>query len=591
METKELLDNMRVPELKALAKSAGLPKTITGKGDLVNALNRFVTNNLPQCVQSLSATERQLLAEAAYNDGRVKPSVFAAKYGVRCPSPGYFDRQKDPSLIHLLIGRDRYLAEICVAEAIIEPLRSMLPKPAPPAVKTLDALPAEYEVDRGYARDDVRPVHVFDSQRIALAELRRVLTLVQAGKLTLQDKSRRPTSGAERLISASLAAPDFAVEAPDDVRNKTTLVAGPIRAHAWAVVVQQCGWCKASGSSLKLTNSGKKLVEAFDLQEYRNGIERLGADDAFDELNRIPHIRGQAGKGKRHLSHPSERRESVLASICDWPIGQWLTVEDAFGFVFATGNGFYTTSQPVSLYFFEQQYGYLTDPEDINRQYFRALVFETLATLGLVDVAYVYPHDLWPELSGHWGTDDLDFCSRYDGLLYARLNNLGAFCLGVTEHFEPPAAPRRNLFTVLANHDLAVGGGEPLTAADRSMLERCARQHGDRVWRLEAARILDYLEAGGLLGDLRGFLTENAANNIPAPVNIFLDDLEKRTHAVVGSQASLLIEFADGPTAATVAHDSQAGKHCYLAGERFVVVPEKNERAFRTALKKLGFVL
>lgn len=115
--------------------------------------------------------------------------------------------------------------------------------------------------------------------------------------------------------------------------------------------------------------------------------------------------------------------------------------------------------------------------------------------------------------------------------------------------------------------------------------------HGDRVWRLDAGRILDYLEEGGSLEDVRRFLAENAAGEIPAPVTVVLDDLAKRTRAVVGSQPALLIEFADGPTAATVANDSQAGKYCHLAGDRFVAVPEKNERAFRTALKKLGFVL
>ena len=271
METTELLNNMRAEALKALAKSAGLPRTITRKPELVTELNRFVMNRLPDCLQSLSAAERHLLAEAAHNHGRVKPKVFAAKYGVRCPSAGYFDHKKDTSLIHLLIGRDRYSGEVQIPDAI--------------------------------------------------------------------------------------------------------------------------------------------------------------------------------------------------------------------------------------------------------------------------------------------------------------------------------AAPRRNLFTVLANHDLAVGGQEPLTAADQSMLERCAAQHGDRVWRLELARILDYLEQGGSLDDIRRFLAENAANEVPASVNVFLDDLDTRTRAVVGSQPALLIELADGPTAATIAHDSQAGKYCYLAGDRFVAVPEKNERAFRTALKKLGFVL
>jgi hypothetical protein len=83
MDTTELWNNLRAEALKALAKSAGLPRTITRKPELMTELNRFVTNRLPVCQQSRSAAERHLLAEAAHNQGRVKPDVFSAKYGVR----------------------------------------------------------------------------------------------------------------------------------------------------------------------------------------------------------------------------------------------------------------------------------------------------------------------------------------------------------------------------------------------------------------------------------------------------------------------------------------------------------------------------
>ncbi len=175
METQEILDNMRADELKALAKTAGLPRTITRKPELVAELNRFVMNRLPECLQSLAASERHLLAEAAHNHGRVKPDVFVAKYGVRCPRPGYFHRKDDASLIYLLIARDRYTGEIRIPDAIVQPLQSLLQKPAAAAVSTLDAIPENLDADRGHGKPDVRTVHRFESERIALAELRRVL--------------------------------------------------------------------------------------------------------------------------------------------------------------------------------------------------------------------------------------------------------------------------------------------------------------------------------------------------------------------------------------------------------------------------------
>ena len=79
--------------------------------------------------------------------------------------------------------------------------------------------------------------------------------------------------------------------------------------------------------------------------------------------------------------------------------------------------------------FSEKHYGSLENSGaegSLERQYMRAFLFESMGTLGLVDVAYVRLHSLWPEFRGGWGTDDLPFCGRYDGLLYVRLNGRAA---------------------------------------------------------------------------------------------------------------------------------------------------------------------
>ena len=50
-----------------------------------------------------------------------------------------------------------------------------------------------------------------------------------------------------------------------------------------------------------------------------------------------------------------------------------------------------------------------------------------------------------------WGTDDLSYLSRYDGLMHMRLTNLGAYCLGLTETYSPPPAEARTVLTVRPN--------------------------------------------------------------------------------------------------------------------------------------------
>ena len=67
--------------------------------------------------------------------------------------------------------------------------------------------------------------------------------------------------------------------------------------------------------------------------------------------------------------------------------------------------------------------------------------------------------------------------------------------------------------------------------------------------------------------------------------------VELRLHYVLHRLLSLTGEFQDPAVATLVTHDSKAGKLCLLSGERHVAVAKTNERAFRTAVKKLGYVL
>ena len=591
MVTEDVITSLKADVLKSLAKQAGLPKSLTRKADLVKALGDYMNGNLDDFLNRLTDRERAFLTEAVHNQGWVVPQVFQARYNVPCPVPGRWLDPKRASLLHLVITGDDYRDGVCIPKTLAEALRPLVPAPPAVTVKVVDDIPAVFPPEP----DDhlhQRPVHVFRGEQSVFAELGRVLNLVQAGKVRIQSKSRRPTSGTERLLSGALAVSDFDVDPPLELRGTYTELAGPIRAHAWAVLVQQCGWCKPHGGKLMLTKQGKEMAQNQSPSAFRDGIERLISDDRFDEFNRINRIRGQTGKGKRGMTRPSERREAICDSMAQWPVNRWVSLDVAFRFVYASGNELTLTKAPWYLYLCEHRYGHLSDcSSELDRQYLRVCLFESLATLGLIDVAYSYPHWLWPEFGGSWGAEDEEFCGRYDGLLYASLNPLGAYCLRVTDTYDPPPAPQRNLFKVLPNRELAITGLEETSATDCSMLELFARRKSDHVWRLDSKRILDHVENGGSTDDLTEFLTKNSADKLPHTVEVYLKDLADKISAVTGAEEALLIEFKDDTTAALVAHDPRAGKLCQLAGDRHLVVRKKNERAFRTAAKKLGYVL
>ncbi len=590
-EVTVLLERINADVLNELARKLGLSKTVMRKADVIAELDGYVNENLNELVKSLSETERKLLAEAAYEDGSVDPVRFQAKYGVACPLPRRPEyRAKGISPLLLLFG-DEYGPQQ-MPRSLAKQLRTIMGKPVPASISVVESLPAVYvPPKRGWREMAERPIHVHEGEKIVFPELRSVLKLVQAGKLKVTDKGGRPTEDSVRLISAILVVPDFLVEPPPEETTKYTERSGAIRAHAWAVLVQQCGWAKAKGGRLSLTAQGQELLLSMGPSEFRAGVQRLLVDEEFDEFNRINHIRGQSGGGRRHLTSPGERRISICESIGEWPVNRWIEFDEAFRFLQASGRGFHVTEADYTLYFGELQYGMLGGQgSEINRQYLRVFLFESLATLGLIDIAYVYPHDLWPELRDSWGIDELSFCSRYDGLLYVRLNGLGAYCLGAAEAYEPAIPPGPRGMRVLPNREITLLDPH-LSPADRHVLAMFASEKSEHIWELDPARILSHVQSGGKVEEALQFLESNCCDPLPETVRVMFSDLASRATAVRIVEEALLLELADETTAALIAHDTQAGKHCWLAAGKYLAVPKRNLRAFRSAIKKLGFII
>lgn len=601
MNLNEHLMAQTVDTLKTLAARLGLKNPPLRKVELKRAVEAHLLGATAQWLGALEDNERLLLAELAHGEGAIAPQVFASKYDCAFPSLAIssytFDSKKGSPLWAMLIwdGQRYHLAN-----ELRSKLQSLLPPPVPRPPQGEDSLPETLQVDTGKwgrPREEERTIHTFSGEGSVLTELRRVLALAQAGKLRVAPKNGRPTAATERLIAQALAAPDLDLEVEEEEARKGRWYESPgaVRAHAWAVLAQQCGWCKASGERLAPTKLGARLLDAGPRPEdLRQGLEKLLQDNDFDEFNRINHIRGQGGKGARALSRPAERRRAIWASMRVWPEGKWLKFDEAFRLVFATGHGFKVSSDTWRLYISDAQYGslgydYVTD--DLERQYLRALLMETLATLGVAEIAYTYPHSLWPELSEAWGIDDMAYLGRYDGLLWTRLTGLGAYCLGLRPDYAPPEPAGRKLLRALPTLDLVAPDLGALTVAERTQLGRWAEPRSAGVWRLERGRILEQLEQGGTLEELRRFLDAHAEGELPPAAQTFLSDIERAAGALARCEEALLIEARDEHTALLIAHDARAGKLCRHAGGRWLAVPRRRERAFRAALRELGHIL
>ncbi len=605
MQQEELLDQYTVDTLKSLARQIGLSKPPTRKANLVQALVLASRGRDPSLLPKdgdgmastitlLPADLRNLLAEAAHNKS-VSPAMFESKYRTPCPNMFAYSIYRTESPLGVLFMYQAENRHIVLCDDLRAELRSLLPKPPQPVLAVTDSLPASLTVSEGGCgkkTSEQRTIQVYEGEQTTLPELSGVLSMAQTGKLKVTPKNLRPTTSAERLLGEILVQPDFQLESPEVEQRWKSDVCGPVRAHAWAVLVQQCGWCRPYGSTLTVTAAGRAMLARPTPAAFREGVLRFLRNDDFDELNRINNIRGQGGRGARDLTRPSLRRAAAWNSMQQWPAGSWAVLNDAFHFIFASGNVFITSSDTMTLYIQDPQYGYLGDAGDeLERQYIRSFFMESLATLGLIDVAFVYPHYIWPELGDAWGTDSLSFCSRYDGLLYVRLNRLGEYCLGRTNSWQAQEATHRDLLKILPNRDVVLSADRTkLSGPDRHLLDLFTSRKSDDVWHLDRDRILDHAETGGTVEDVRKFL-EQRSSAIPDNVRVWLDDVERALGTVLGATSAVLVEMADPAAAALIANDSQAGKHVLLAGPRHLAVPVRHRRALAATLRKHGFIL
>jgi hypothetical protein len=155
-------------------------------------------------------------------------------------------------------------------------------------------------------------------------------------------------------------------------------------------------------------------------------------------------------------------------------------VNEFFRCMQAKQHSFEVTRDPWTLYICESGYGSLSydgshNWEILQGRYTLCFLFEYAATLGIIDVAYIPPYGARPNYGDLWGTDDLEFLSRYDGLLYLGLNTLGAYCLGVSHNYKPSPVECRSVLKIMSNLELAALA--PLTAGDRLMLDVANCKH------------------------------------------------------------------------------------------------------------------
>jgi hypothetical protein len=593
----EAMNKQTVDQLKQLLLHLPTTERPTRKAELVALIQQYLQGQeLKALWKQLDPLQQAAIAEVVHSiDNQFEAVRFQAKYG-QLPDFGSRDRygtQKKYSKLGLFFYGYGYV----MPEELKQRLRDFVLPPIEVKLKSILEIPPTIEQNWQQFNQQVEeiPLEVGLRERSAPQELLAVLRLIEAGKVSVSDKTRLPSAATLKTITALLEGGDYY----SDIQKKDNPPAyqeiGSLRDFGWAMLVQAGGLAELSGKKLQLTKAGQKALITPSEKTLKSLWKKWLKTKILDEFRRINEIKGQTGKGQRSLTAAVGRRAAIALALSDCPVNQWVAVDEFFRYIKAGDYNFELTRNPWNLYICEAEYGSLGyegfhNWSMLQGRYVLCLLFEYAATLGMLDVAYISPVAARDDYRNNWGVDDLEFLSRYDGLMYFRLTSLGAYCLDLEVDYIPAPLEMRPVLQVLPNREI-VTLGDKLKPADILTLDLYADKVSDAVWRLDLPKLLKVAAEGRRVEELAEFLKARTSEPLPQTVEQFLADVQLRSRSLKEVGTARIIECTDSALAALIANDSRTKKYCFLAGERLLVVPVEAVNQFQNALQKLGYSL
>jgi hypothetical protein len=531
----------------------------------------------------LTDLERAAVAETLCDRNRTFDAArFQAKYGSVPTWSSRWTRERVTLIGAFLMpgnpGRD---AAPFMPDDVAACLRAFVPAPRAEVLGCLDEpIPSNAKLE----------LTVVDTEQAAAQELFAVLRLVDMGRVQASAQTRRPSAKGMEAIREVLVGGDFYPS--EEKVHAWDQVVGPIRAFAWPLILQAAGLASVSGSKLSLTPAGRRAMTRPATETLRHAWNKWVGTSTFDEFSRIDAIKGQSDR--KRLTAVADRRQAIAAALAQCPPAKWVAIGELSRHMRATGNTFQVAHDPWTLYIAERQYGSLGYDGShgwpiVQERYMAALLLEYAATLGLVDVAYTEPDGARGDFRSMWGTDELRFLSRYDGLSCVRMNALGAFILGLAESHDAPVASRAVGVTVLPTLGI-VAAGDAFSPAEEALLSTFCARRGDG-FAFDRATALAAIDKGHEARELSRFVEDACDGDVPDAVRAFLDDLERRATMLAVTGHALLVACADPAVATRLARDGKTKHLCTLAGSSTVVVPAESEADFRRAVRALGYPL
>ena len=580
-------------------RPARVPRTKAAMLDLIES--SLAGNGLERRWNLLSKAEKEIVAEAVHRtNGHYDTRVIKAKYGALPPGmPGNYRRGKKSRLRMFFYLIERYNHDaLQIPIELRGRLRQFVPQPPEDRVRTVSSPGETWVLPQRRSSGEERvhaDITVSNTEPAARQELIGVLRMVERGQVAVGPKTGRPSVATMRKITKNLYGGDFF----DIPKGKLPVNApGFIRAFAWPLLLQAARLVKINGTKLGLTPKGRKALIAPHHETLKQIWEKWLDTKVIDEFRRIDRIKGQQRRIPRGMTAVSHRRSDIELILLQCPTDGWIAITEFSRFMKATGVNFRVTHNPRKLYIGDPNYGSLgyqgyASWSILQERYLLCFLFEYVATLGMVDVAYIPPNHArtdYTKLYEEPGSG-YEFLSRYDGLLYFRLNPLGEFCLGLADTYQPRVPQSVARLSVFPDLRVTTCPSRGLSIDEQIWFEAHASAEGDNLWRLAMDKIALEIMNGGDLDSIREFLSSRDKQPLPERVDGLLREAERRARALKPKQRVLLVSCADADTAEHLTTDKNASKFCRKVSDKDLIVLAGKETQFRKAALRLGYPL
>ena len=466
-------------------------------------------------------------------------------------------------------------------------LKTFIAKPSSDYIKYTDKLP--HSIESALDDNEKLTLTVRETAGDALNNILTLLRLIDGGKIKISQNTGRPTAATAKKLTGLLKGGDWYEKS--DISDQEV---GPIQGFAWPIIMQGGGLATIEGSTLRLSNAGKKALNGNLPDVIKTVWKRWEKTKIIDEFSRIDVIKGQKSSRGRTLTAASTRRPVINEALRHCIPDKWISLDELSRYMNSKGLEFQVARNIWKLYICDPQYGYLDEYESsslIEERYLLVYLFEYAATLGLIDVAYTHPAGTRSDYYECWGADDMDFLSRYDGLIYIRINSLGAYVLGMTEKYEAPTIEPVSVLKVLPNHEIVITDATTLSPSDTLFLEKTCKKISESLWRITLQSLLKAAQESTVPDEFYQFLKSRSSVPVPQTVMSLINDAKKRSTLLKYSGRAHLIECKDLIIIQLILSDKKLSKICLAAGDKFLIVLPGKENAFLKALADMGYIV